>query len=142
VELYEGSVTKLKLLQGYSFRVQFDLEGTPDLVVDEPKPVGDGSGPNSTRLLSAAVGQCLSSSLIYCLRKARIKVINLEMSVKSNLEKDEEGHTRVRNLDVQIHLEVDPEDRLRASRCLAIFEDYCTVTPSVRRGIEIKVNMV
>jgi uncharacterized OsmC-like protein len=142
VELSEGSVTRLKLLQGYSFRVQFDSEGTPDMVVDEPKPVGEGLGPNSTRLLSAAVGQCLSSSLLYCLRKARIRVTSLEMEVKSNLVKSEKGQTRLKSLDVQIHLDVNPEDRSRATRCLRIFEEYCTVTPSVRSGIEVKVNIV
>ena len=142
MELSEGSVTQLRLLQGYSFRVQFDSDGTPDMVVDEPKPVGWGSGPNSTRLLSAAVGQCLSSSLLYCLRKARIRVTSLETTVKSGLKKNEEGRMRVGDLDVQIHLDVDPEDRLRASRCLRIFEEYCTVTPSVRSGIEVKVNIV
>ena len=141
MELSEGSVTRLRLLQGYSFRVQFDSEGTPDMVVDEPKPVGEGSGPNSTRLLSAAVGQCLSSSLLYCLRKARIRVTGLDTSVKSNLEKNKEGRMRDGDLDVQIHIDVDPEDRLRASRCLRIFEECCTVTPSVRNGIEVKVNI-
>ncbi|HJX23233.1 MAG TPA: OsmC family peroxiredoxin, partial [Candidatus Bathyarchaeia archaeon] len=67
---------------------------------------------------------------------------SLETTVKSGLKKNEEGRMRVGDLDVQIHLDVDPEDRLRASRCLRIFEEYCTVTPSVRSGIEVKVNIV
>ncbi len=138
----EISTTKLKLLQGYRFKVEFDLEDIPNLRVDEIKPIGYGSGPNPSRLLSTAVGHCLSSSLIYCLNKARIKIDNLETTVKANVVRNEEGRLRVKNIDVQIHLEVEEKGRSRALRCLEIFENYCTVTQSVRKGIEINVNMV
>ena len=62
--LSETTITKLTLLEGYKFRVEFDVDGMPNLIVDELKPIGQGSGPNPTRLLSAAVGNCLSSSLL------------------------------------------------------------------------------
>jgi hypothetical protein len=35
-----------------------------------------------------------------------------------------------------VHLDVDEQDRTRVTRCLDIFENYCTVTQSVRKGIE------
>jgi uncharacterized OsmC-like protein len=54
----------------------------PDLIVDELKTMGENSGPNPTRLLSAAIGHCLNSSLLFCLSKARINVRNLETTVK------------------------------------------------------------
>jgi len=75
-------VTKLKLLEGYKFRVEFDVEDMPSLIVDEPKPIGQGSGPNPTRLLSAAVGNCLSSSLLYCIGKAHVRVKDLRQLFK------------------------------------------------------------
>ena len=140
--LSETTITKLKLLEGYKFRVEFDVEEMPDLIVDELKPIGQSSGPNPTRLLSTAVGNCLSSSLLYCLGKARVRVNNLETTVKTNIGKNEEGRLRVKNLDVRIHLEVEDEDKVRVPRCLEIFENYCTVTPSVRKGIEVNVNYV
>jgi len=134
-------LTKLKLIQDYRFNVEFDVEGVPNLVVDEPKPVGEGVGPNPERLLSAAVGHCLSSSLLYCLHKARVKVRNLETNVKANTWRNEQGRLRVRNIEVQMQLDVQKEDKVRVSRCLKIFEDYCTVTQSVRKGIEVNVNV-
>jgi uncharacterized OsmC-like protein len=137
----ETAFTRLKLLQGYEFKVDFGVEGVPELVVDEMKPVGEGMGPNPTRLLSAAVGHCLSSSLLFCLHKARVTVKALETTVKSNEERNEEGRLRVRSLDVQIRLDVNEADKSRVDRCLAIFENYCTVTQSVRKGVEVNVTV-
>ena len=137
----ESTFTKLKLIQGYKFQAKFDAADIPDLLVDESKPLGENSGPNPTRLLSVAVGHCLSSSLIFCLSKARIKVKNLETTVKATHERTEEGRLRIRKLEVQMRLDVDENDKNRAARCIGIFENYCTVTQSVRKGIDVTVNV-
>jgi uncharacterized OsmC-like protein len=139
--LSESVFTKLKLIQGYKFKAEFDSEGIPDLIVDEPKPMGENSGPNPTELLSAAVGHCLNSSLLFCLSKARINVRNLETTIKATQERNEEGLLRIRKLEVEMRLDVDEQDRTRVTRCLDIFENYCTVTESVRKGIEVIVNV-
>lgn len=133
--------TKLQLVEGYKFDVNFDVDYIPNMVVDEPKPTGKGSGPNAPRLLATAVGQCMSSSLIYCLNKARIPILNLETTVKTNLFKNEKGLTRIRSIDIQIILEVNEEHKTRLNRCLTIFEDYCTVTQSIRNGIQVNVKV-
>jgi uncharacterized OsmC-like protein len=133
--------TKLRLIEGYKFDVNFDVDYLPNMVADEPKPIGEGSGPNAPRLLATAVGQCMSSSLIYCLTKARIPVNNLETTVKTNLFKNEKGRTRIKSIDIQISLEVNEEDKTRLNRCLTIFEDYCTVTQSIRNGIQVNVKV-
>lgn len=119
----------------------FDVAGVPELIVDEITPIGENVGPNPTRLLSAAVGHCLSSSLLFCLRKARVSVKNLETEVKANLERNEEGYLRVTSLDAQIRLDVNKDDKSRVDRCLGIFENYCTVTQSVRKGLDVKVTI-
>ena len=133
--------TKLLLIKGYKFDVNFDVDYIPNLIADEPIPIGEGSGPNAPRLLAAAIGQCLSSSLIYCLKKARIPIRNIETTVKTNLFKNEKGLTRIRNIDIKIDLEVNEEDKTRLHRCLTIFEDYCTVTQSIRKGIQVNVKV-
>jgi len=139
--LSEMVVTKLKFLKGYSFKAKFDLEEVPELIVDEPKPIGESLGPSAPRLLSAALGYCLSSSLIYCLCKARVNVKDLETTVETSIARNEQGYQRVKNINVQLHLDVDEKDKARVHRCLEIFENYCTVTQSVRKGIEVKVNV-
>jgi uncharacterized OsmC-like protein len=131
----------LKLIRGYKFQAEFDATDIPDLLVDEIKPLGENSGPNPTRLLAVAVGHCLSSSLIFCLSKARIKVKNLETTIKATHERTEEGRLRIRKLEVQMRLDVDENDKNRAARCIGIFENYCTVTQSVRKGIDVTVNV-
>ena len=133
--------TRLELLEGYKFKVEFDVHGIPSLVVDEMKPIGKEEGPNPTRLLSAAIGHCISSSLLYCLGKAKVKVKKLETMVQANVERNKEGYLRIAGLDVQVGLEVSEEDKARVPRCLKIFENYCTVTQSVRKGIDVKVNV-
>jgi len=139
--LSEPVFTKLKLIQGYKFKTEFDVEGIPDLIVDEPKPMGENAGPNPSRLLSAALGHCLSSSLLFCLTKARIKIKKLETITKLFQERNEEGFLRIGKMEVEIHLDVDEQDRERSDRCLDIFENYCTVTQSVRKGIEVIVKV-
>jgi uncharacterized OsmC-like protein len=139
--LAESIYTKLKLRKGFEFRVVFDGTDVPELIVDEIKPLGEDAGPNPTRLLSAAVGHCISSSLLFCLHKARVNVKDLETEVKANVVRTEEGYLRVRSLDVQIRLDVNEDDKSGVDRCLSIFENYCTVTQSVRKGIAVKVTI-
>ena len=137
----DSNVTKLRLLEGYKFNVEFD-DNTPGLIVDETKPHGEGSGPNPPRLLAVAVGHCLSSSLIYCLKKVRIRIIDIETTIKTNFYRTEEGRRRVSNINVQLRLEVNEEDKAKVPRCLKIFENYCTVTQSVRKGITVNINVI
>ena len=134
-------VTKLQLIDGYKFNVKFDVDYIPNVIIDETKPEGEGSGPNPPRLLVTAVGHCMSTSLIYCLKKARITIAQLETTVKTNLFRNEKGRLRIRSIDIQIYLEVNEKDKKRLPRCLTIFEDYCTVTQSIRKGIEVNVNI-
>jgi len=137
----ESIMTTLKRIEGYQFTVGFDVDGVPRLVVDEMQPIGESAGPNPTRLLSTAVGHCLSSSLLYCLSKAKVRVQSLDTTVKATVARNAEGYLRVAGLDVQMHLGVSEADEARVSRCLTIFEKYCTVTQSVRQGIDVKVTI-
>jgi uncharacterized OsmC-like protein len=135
------NVTKLRFLEGYKFNVEFD-DNTPDLLVDETKPHGEGSGPNPPRLLAVAIGHCLSSSLIFCLKKAKVEIINIETTIQTNFYRTEEGRRRVGNIDVQLRLDINEEDKSRVPRCLKIFKNYCTVTKSVMKGIDVNISVI
>lgn len=131
----------LSLQDGYRYRVSFEQEGIPDLVVDEPPPLGEGTGPNAARLLAAAVGSCLSASLRYCFDRAQIEVLEMRTRVEGTLQRDERGRLRVGALRVRIEPRVGPEQTQRIGRCLDLFEDFCTVGQSVRRGIPLQVDV-
>lgn len=129
----------IELLDGYRFMVDFDQDGVPPLLVDEPEPLGEGAGPSAARLLAAAVGNCLSASALYCLRRARIDVYGMHTRVEASLGRNEAGRLRVKAVRVRIEPVVEDSQRARMRRCLELFEDFCVVTQSVRQGIDVDV---
>ncbi len=140
-EVVKEFAISIERVHDYEFRVRFDKEQIPELATDEPAPFGGDAGPNPERLLAAAVGNCLSSSLLFCLRKARIDVAGVHTTVKVTIVRNEHKRLRVGGVEVTIDPELAEADRQRAGHCLSIFEDFCTVTESVRAGIGVKVNV-
>lgn len=138
----EGGFTlTLDLQKGYEFSLDFGHPGIASLLMDEPPPLGEDHGPNASRLLAAAVGNCLSASALFCLRKARIPVRGMRTTVQASLARNAQGRLRIAGIQVKIQPQVAPEDRDRMSRCLGIFEEFCVVTQSVRGGIDVKVDV-
>lgn len=131
----------LTLLDGMQFDTRFDGEKMPNLLFDEPEPVGEDEGPNAARVLGAAVGNCLSASLLFCLRKARVSVEGMRTEVRGTVVRNEKGRFRVEKIAVRIVSEIPPEDQSRVDRCLKVFEDFCIVSASVRQGVEIDVEV-
>jgi organic hydroperoxide reductase OsmC/OhrA len=137
-----GFELTLELQDGYRFLVDFDQDGVPPLLMDEPEPLGGGAGPNAARVLAAAVGNCLSASALYCLRRARIDVRGMHTTVGASIERNEAGRLRVTGVRVRIEPVVEESQRTRMRRCLELFEDFCVVTQSVRGGIDVEVEVV
>ncbi len=135
----EGFTFTMDLQEDYRFLVDFDQEGVAPLLIDEPEPQGAGAGPNAARMLAAAVGNCLSASALYCLRRARIEVRGMRTTVSGSLGRNEAGRLRIDGINVRIEPVVDESERPRMRRCLELFEDFCVVTQSVRQGIEVDV---
>lgn len=125
----------------YRFLVEFGQEGMAPLVVDEPPPLGQGEGPNPSRLLATAVGNCLSASLLFCLRKAHVEPSNIRTEVHGELGRNEAGRLRITSFAVTIEVSGEFESQGRFDRCLGMFEDFCVVTASVRQGIPITVTV-
>jgi organic hydroperoxide reductase OsmC/OhrA len=126
--------------RGYMFAARYDGDWPP-LTLDEPPPLGDGQGPNASRVLAVAVAHCLASSLLFCLGKARVPVEDLSVRVDGTVARNDEGRLRITELRVTISPTVPPGDQDRMQRCLGLFEDFCTVSASVRRGIPIHVDV-
>jgi uncharacterized OsmC-like protein len=130
----------LEQVKDYKFKVTFDNESLQSLTMDEPAPIGTGEGPSSSRILAAAVGHCMGSSLLFCLNKLRIPMKHISTKVHATLARNEAGRWRVQAIRVKIAAEpLNEVDRERMRRCVEIFEDFCIVTQSVRKGIDVQV---
>ena len=132
------------LTLGADFRqtVDFGLPGVAPLIIDEPPPMGAGAGPNPARLLASAVGSCLAASLAFCMRKARLDVHGVGTTVRGTFERNERGRLRIASLHVRLEPIVPEGQHDRVPRCLALFEEFCVVTASVRRGVPTTVEVV
>ena len=125
----------------YRFTVDFQKPGIAPLVVDESPPLGEGAGPGPARLLAAAVGHCLVTSLLFCLERARVPVGGMTASVSADTARNDAGRLRVQRIDVVIEAEVAEADVPRFQRCVGVFEDYCTVSASVRETVDVNVEV-
>jgi uncharacterized OsmC-like protein len=131
----------LERVHNYEFRIRFGKGHYPELVTDEPQPIGNDRAPNASRLLAAAVGNCLSASLLYCAEKSRASVTALRAKVNVEHTRNQRGRLRIGKISVEIVPEVSEADRSKLERCVGLFEDFCVVTQSVREGIEISVDV-
>lgn len=131
----------VRQLDGYEFAVRFDKEQFVDLHLDEPKPLGRDSAPNAARVLAAAIGNCLSASLVFCLKKqADVDVRGLRTDIHVELVRNENRRLRIGHVAVKLHPAL-PGDASQYAKCLETFEDFCVVTQSVREGLDVRVEV-
>lgn len=134
---------ELEQQEGFEFRVRFDWPHVPELTLDEPEPLGKRAGPNAARLVAAAVANCLSASLVFCLRtKFKQNPGPVRAMATGRLERNERGRSRIGAIDVTISLSEKRGELPHQDRCMEQFEDFCVVTESIRRGIPVSVTVV
>jgi uncharacterized OsmC-like protein len=132
----------LKREEGFVFKVDFGLPGVKEFIMDEPAPVGDDSGPNASKVLAAAMGNCLTASLMFCLQKARAEIGEIETKVEGRMRRNEKGRWRIAEVNVEISPEIDLEVfQSQFDRCHGLFEDFCIVSKSIEEGIPINVKV-
>ena len=131
----------LRLARDFEFVAEFnDIPGAAAVMFDEPPPLGAGKAPNAATMLGAAVGNCLATSLTFCLRQARIEVLDVTAHVRTHVARNDKGRFRITGIDVDLLPVLG-----RTDRPIGLgdepFEDFCTVTASVRHGIPVKVSL-
>ncbi len=134
-------VVRIEQVRDYEFRILFDNPRIPALISDEPAPLGRDAGPNAAHLLAAAIGNCLSASLLFCATRARLTCGQIRTQVRMELKRNEQGRLRIGRVQVVLDPGIAAQDRERSQRCLRVFRDYCTVTESVRRGVPVDVTV-
>ncbi len=132
---------ELEQIQDYEFRLRFDKPHFPEWRLDEPAPLGHDAFPNASRVLAAAIGNCLSASLLFCARKAKVPLGPIRTRVRTEIRRNERNRLRIGKVRVDIDPGIPDAEKERAARCLDLFEDYCVVTQSVRQGIDVQVTV-
>ncbi|MDD5332805.1 MAG: OsmC family protein [Rhodoferax sp.] len=132
---------QLKQKQNYQFEIDFGA-GIPALMGDEPAPLGAGQGPSPVQLLAAAVGNCLSDSLLFALRKFKQAPEPIQCDVQAEVGRNAEGRLRVLQIKALLTLGVPAAALAQLDRVLSQFEAFCTVTQSVGQGIPVQIEVV
>lgn len=130
-------------VEGFRFSSQASedgrLHGEP-FASDEPDPVGEASAPATPALLGAALGHCLTASLLEVLRHSHVEVVGCTTEAVALVARNEEGLPRIDHVDVAIRPRL-AERSPKTRRAEQLFERYCTVTSSVKRGIDVRVRV-
>ena len=132
---------QLQQKQDYQFDIHFGGDA-PDIMGDEPAPLGKGLGPSPVQLLAAAVGNCLCDSLLFALRKFKQSPEPIGCDVQADVGRNADGRLRVLAMRAVLRLGVPAASLAHLDRVLGQFESYCTVTQSVGQGIAISVEVV
>lgn len=133
---------ELRQQADYRFETRFDNPAVPMLVTDEPRPLGADAGPNPSRLLTVAVANCLSASLLFAMRKFKYEPGPLRTVATTTLGRNEQQRWRIQGIAVDIHLGQAADEFALLDRVLGQFEEFCVVTQSVRSAIPVTVRVV
>ncbi len=122
----------------FRFAISFGAD-LPVLFGDEGPPLGGGTGPSPEQLLAAAVGNCLSDSLFFAMKKFKQDPQGITTRVHSTVGRNAEGRLRVLGIAVQVSLGAPAASIDNLERILGQFEGFCTVAQSVGQGVPIDV---
>lgn len=131
----------LDQVQDYRFTVRF-ADGVAAIETDEPAPLGSGLGPSPVQMLVTAIGNCLSASLVFALRKFKQNAEPLRTEARGEVGRNAQGRLRVLGVDVTIHLGAAAGELQHLERILGQFEGFCTVTQSVAQGLPVRLQVV
>tara|TARA_A100000171_G_C2121098_1_gene140814 strand:- start:764 stop:1210 length:447 start_codon:yes stop_codon:yes gene_type:complete len=136
----ESVTVQLKQKKDFQFEINFG-NNLPTILGDEPPPIGEGKGPSPAQFLAAAVGNCLSDSLFFAIKKYNGNPEPIECNVTATIGRNEQGRLRITHMHAAIHLGAEAEELSHLERVLSQFEAFCTVTQSVGQGIPIDISI-
>ncbi|MGJ8690389.1 MAG: OsmC family protein [Gammaproteobacteria bacterium] len=128
----------IKRIENYLFELDFGEFG--NVLADEPAPIGGGEGPSPSAMLAASVANCLSASLLFALSRKKEDPGELSAVVTGTTGRVGK-YLRITNVKVALQLGVEKSTLTSLESALEVFENYCTVTQSVRAGIDVDVEI-
>jgi len=136
----ENATVTITRQSGYQFLVDFG-DGIPNLLADEPPPLGERSGPAPNQMLLGAMANCLSASLLFALQKFKQDPGELTATAKAEMGRNENNRLRIVGVSVELTLGKAASELEHLDRILGQFEEFCTVSMSVKQGIPIHVQV-
>jgi len=70
-----------------------------------------------------------------------LKIRGLHAEVVVTHTRNEKGRLRIGKIDVEIEPRIEEPDEQKLQRCFDMFEDFCVVTQSVRKGVDVSVKV-
>lgn len=147
----EDTKVKIKLEKNLIFKHPKDYQRIGNLLIDETLDRESNNlwGPDAASLLGLSILSCLSASFIFCLNKRNLNPDDLEGYAEVSFTKDEKNYEHVKQIKVKIKPKTnDPDTLKRMKQCVRemrdgemYFEKTCIITPSVRNGIDIDVDI-
>jgi len=133
----------LQHVGGYQFRSQASEEGRnhgAPYLSDEADPVGAAGAPATPALLGSAIGHCLSASLLETLRHAHLPLEDFRTEVTAVVIPNADNLPRIDRVEVVLRPTLRAPSA-RTARCEEVFQKHCTITSSVRNGIDVRVRV-
>lgn len=140
IRLLPEIVVSMEQVRDYEFRVRF--ENLPDLTMDGPWSMGHGAGPSPSQLLAASLGNCLCQSLLLAARKKGIRIASVRAGVKMGVEQEGPNRYRIHRAHVTMEPQFEGASPEQIRECVALCEELCAVTSSVREGIDVSLDLV
>ncbi|MBD3254334.1 MAG: hypothetical protein GF383_04535 [Candidatus Lokiarchaeota archaeon] len=146
----ENATIDMVLEEDLIFKSTFSYKKLQSLYIDENiEKKDDLWGPDAAQLLGMAVTGCLCASFVFCLSKRGLSVDNLDAHAEVSFRKTDKNYTRIKDIKVKLVPKANNKDTLkRIKQCMKeikgehmFFEETCIITPSVRDGIDIKVDV-
>ncbi len=135
-----NSQVELKYESPYRYKARF-LRADGELLADAPTSLGGAEGPEAVTMLTASATYCMASSLVFCLRRVRVEPLSLRAKGSADLRTTPELFRRVKSMDIELFVEVEPKYQKRFERCLERFTRHCIITESVRGGFPTTVRV-
>jgi uncharacterized OsmC-like protein len=137
------SEVSLRWVGEKELEVSFDKADSHKLSIEASAELGGkGKAPDPNRVLAAAIGGCLTLSLLLNLQGFKASPKELTTRVRYTIGIGEQGLARFKSIDVEIKPvfgETVKKDFLK--RITDNFQKFCTVTESVRKGIPVNVTI-
>lgn len=115
-----------------------------DINIDEPESFhGTDLGPSPVEYLLTGIGGCLSSTLMYCLRKRNIVVNHLETSIDGEL-KHKQPHLYLRLTKVHVEFNLTLKEGYNENdlnRCIREYRKFCPIYEPLLDGIPISIDL-